>query len=453
MRRRKPLGWPRYMVEKRLKSGMIAYYWSPPTWAKDAGCTLDAEALGTDYAEAKKRCDELLNPLLDAWREEDVVVGGPERGTFSWLIVTYRTSRNYENLKSKREYDNGLELVRSYRLAKDAFGRRLGDIELLALRRHVIQRVYDRLIYKEDGTKRAAHINRVMRYCRTAWNVVQRGHPDDVPSENPFSGLDLEKVATAGGAKPATREHLIEFIKVADRMGLSSVGTAAMLAFEWLVREVDLVQNFAWSDYRSEDYPGYVNIRHGKTGENVLLPLTGADGCLLYPELEARLSTTPRLGELVIMRDQPDRKSGAFEPFKVDWFRHRVTKIRREGGLPEWLTFASFRKGGMTELGDAGLTDQQILSLSGHRTRQMVDVYSRKTKAQRIAAASKRLAHRDGVDGRPAATAFVGMTGQNLVGMGRRGLGRNKPISLKLRGKGVVPRGGIEPPTRGFSDD
>lgn len=73
MPRRKPLGWPRYMVPRRLKSGATAFFWVIPTWAKRNGCTLMGEALGTDYADAKKRCDELLNPQLDAWRKREVI--------------------------------------------------------------------------------------------------------------------------------------------------------------------------------------------------------------------------------------------------------------------------------------------------------------------------------------------------------------------------------------------
>jgi hypothetical protein len=69
MQRRKPLGWPPYMVPRPLKSGATGFFWVPPTWAKKKGCTLKCEALGTNYAEAKKRCDELLNPQFVAWRK------------------------------------------------------------------------------------------------------------------------------------------------------------------------------------------------------------------------------------------------------------------------------------------------------------------------------------------------------------------------------------------------
>ena len=79
MPRRKPIGWPKLMVGRRLKSGATAYYWVPPTWAVKAGCKMRSEALGTDYAEAKRRCDELLNPHFDAWRLRDETPPADER--------------------------------------------------------------------------------------------------------------------------------------------------------------------------------------------------------------------------------------------------------------------------------------------------------------------------------------------------------------------------------------
>jgi len=39
-----------------------------PAWAKRAGRALEIETPGTDFANAKKRCDELLDPQLDARR-------------------------------------------------------------------------------------------------------------------------------------------------------------------------------------------------------------------------------------------------------------------------------------------------------------------------------------------------------------------------------------------------
>ena len=53
------------MRSKRLKNGTIAL--DSPTWAKRKGCVLTSTALGTDFASAKQRCDEVLNLQFDAW--------------------------------------------------------------------------------------------------------------------------------------------------------------------------------------------------------------------------------------------------------------------------------------------------------------------------------------------------------------------------------------------------
>ena len=48
------------------------------------------------------------------------------------------------------------------------------------------------------------------------------------------------------------------------------------------------------------------------------------------------------------------------------------------------------RHGGMTELGDAELTEQGIMSLSGHKSPEAARVYVKRTEKQRVAAARKR---------------------------------------------------------------
>ena len=119
MPRRKPLGWPRYMVARQLQSGATAYYWDIPSWAKRKECMLEIEALGTDYADAKKRCDELLNRQFDAWRNhEDIALppGHAASGTFDWMVEVYKSSPLYRKLPSKtrKSYDAALRLAMPY---------------------------------------------------------------------------------------------------------------------------------------------------------------------------------------------------------------------------------------------------------------------------------------------------------------------------------------------------
>ena len=53
------------------------------------------------------------------------------------------------------------------------------------------------------------------------------------------------------------------------------------------------------------------------------------------------------------------------------------------------IRFASFRHGGVTESGDADLTDRQMMALSGHKTADLLDIYAKRTRVQRQTAAPK----------------------------------------------------------------
>jgi hypothetical protein len=57
---------PRYMQQRKIKSG-LAHYWCKPTWARRGGCSIPNEALGSDFVAAVERA-EVLNCELDAWR-------------------------------------------------------------------------------------------------------------------------------------------------------------------------------------------------------------------------------------------------------------------------------------------------------------------------------------------------------------------------------------------------
>jgi hypothetical protein len=122
MPRRKPSGWPDLMIAKRLANGTFAYYWAPTTRAKKADCPVKAEALGTDYGEAKKRCDDVLNPHYRAWltKGEDLAPGADRfaRGTFDWMVSVYKASPKYSKrpAETRSSYDRMLRFVSSLQL-------------------------------------------------------------------------------------------------------------------------------------------------------------------------------------------------------------------------------------------------------------------------------------------------------------------------------------------------
>ncbi len=142
MRRTKPIGWPAYMVEKRLATG-TAYYWSLPTWAKDAGCPMAAEPLGPDYAAAKKRCDDLLNPQFTEWRTKGSGEANPKApafGTFDWLRLQAEGTPRFKKRgeKIKKQDRQLLERVSNY-IMKD--GRRFGTVALKSITPGAVRKI------------------------------------------------------------------------------------------------------------------------------------------------------------------------------------------------------------------------------------------------------------------------------------------------------------------------
>jgi hypothetical protein len=123
--------------------------------------------------------------------------------------------------------------------------------------------------------------------------------------------------------------------------------------------------HLTWGDIRPSAHPNHVRINHHKTGEKVVQPLEDAHGPL-FPELEALLRRLPRIGLAIVLT--PGVR-GRPRPYSESYARRIVREARRQAGLPEHVTLTACRHGGMTELGDAEMTEQQVMALSGHKIR------------------------------------------------------------------------------------
>jgi hypothetical protein len=395
MPKRKPIGWPDLMTAKRLSTGAIAYYWAPPTRARKAGCPVEPEALGTDYGAAKARCDDVLNRHYKAWlTKSEAVEPGAARSSFDWMVGIYKNSPKYTKLPpdTRSSYDHKLRMVSELPL-KD--GRSFGSLTLASITPGAADKVFERIKANPKGGERIRTAVFAMTVCKRAWNVARRSEPKAVPSDNPFQKMDLAYKAKT--TRLFQYDDLQKFVAAADAAGERSIGTAAMIAFFWLQREIDIIGRLAWSHYRPSDAPHVARIIHHKTGEVVDLPLYDDDGTALWPDIMHRLDTSDRHGTLIVTRDMVDRFKAVRLPWKKRHFLRNVAKIKAAAGIDPEIKFMGLRHGGNTEGADANLSDAQMRALSGHRTTAALLRYAQtSTQQRRIGARLRRNARTKG---------------------------------------------------------
>jgi hypothetical protein len=389
---RKPVNWPRYMLAKRLKDDRIAYYWSPHKRDLKSGCTLKRETLGFDYATAINRA-ELLNRHLDSWRHGREAPKDldhqPDFGSLRWLVERYKRSRAWEKVspRSRGDYERAFRLVLDYRTKTDGA---LGYLPAASMTARAADKLYLGLQKSKRVERRLRTANLALTCMARAWDVVQRLYPQVVPQSNPFRGV--EKDYGRGTTRPASREEAYTLHEALVAAGEPHLAAVPLICFEWHQRPENVIAgHLSWTDYRAAERPDTVRIQHHKTGELVWLPLSDADGPL-FPELTAYLDGLEQLGVPIVLLKPKGKKPKPSRPFKMRDARARVRKAAEDAKLQPDLTLAACRHGGLTELGNAELTEQGVMALSGHKTPQAARLYVKRTETQRIIAARRRRA-------------------------------------------------------------
>lgn len=384
----KPANWPRYMVEKRLRDGRIVYYWRPQSRDVAAGCPIHAEALGSDYSAAADRAGH-LNLHLDAWRRGRSSVKaldqGVRFGTVAWLFETYRRSSAFLTRVSQRsapEYLRALDRIEDISVKT---GGTIAELPVASLSPAAADKIYAKLQTGPRG-KRVRQANLSIDIARRAWDIVHRSHPGTVPAQNPFRGV--LRVTSKKTKSAATRAEAYSLANQLSKMGEPHLGAAALICFEWLQRPENVLDGkITWSDFRPDDHPNHVRVLHHKTGVEIWMPLEDKLGPL-YPALEAYLQELPKLGLPIVLTSG---ERGPARPYSKVYAQRRVREAREAAKLGSHVTLDACRHGGMTELGDAELTEQGVMTLSGHKTPSAARLYVKRTEKQRVSAARKRL--------------------------------------------------------------
>jgi len=142
-----------------------------------------------------------------------------------------------------------------------------------------------------------------------------------------------------------------------------------------------------------KERPNAVRVLHPKNGEEAWIPLFDDAGVPLFPELMAELDALKkdRIGGLMLRRDWGDRRPWpTANKDDLTLMSRKVKEIIQAAGLRDDLTFTSFRHGGFTETGDAGMTEAETRAVSRQKSARVLPRYVTPTMRQIAAGAKKR---------------------------------------------------------------
>jgi len=123
---------------------------------------------------------------------------------------------------------------------------------------------------------------------------------------------------------------------------------------------------------------GCLSLEQSKTGTKVVVPLTSRTLNLL----DRRYQELPNTDTLVCT------KTGL--KYHLTNLNNEFRIVRDKLGIPSNIQLRDLRRTTLTELGNAGATEDEIIAVSGHKSRQVVSVYVQKTKQQAFNAMEKR---------------------------------------------------------------
>ena len=209
--------------------------------------------------------------------------------------------------------------------------------------------------------------------------------PEHFPEHSPFAEMRL--VEQYAEFPAASYLELVTFEATAEQIGHPSVGTAARTGWEWLLRERDILCNLNVDDYRAKSAADYVYLEHGKNEQSVWVNLLDyKDGSPMFPELTAKLDRAAKGRDAgpLIFRDDDWRETGKYVPWDTllgdgSAFDKIVKQIIKAAGLRPELSFGSFRQGGFTELGEAELTEIEIMHLGRQKSARVMRRYPKRT--------------------------------------------------------------------------
>lgn len=279
--------------------------------------------------------------------------GKPGHGSFNWLVEKYYRSPNFTERAAATQA--------GYRRYIEELRAKYGNRPVGTMSRGFVLDLRDAW----------SHSPRRANYYIQMLSILSELAIDHgLRSDNPAKGV--KKLKDKGGWRAWAPEELLWFEGAAANR---AARIAYFLALYTGQRLADVLA-MQWRDIQD----GVIQVTQSKTGERVWIPL--------HQVLEEVLAAERKRGLHIVATEKGAR-------YTQDGFGSIWDGELRETGLIGGCTFHGLRKNAAVALAEAGCTNEEIKSITGHKTDAMVGLYTRDARRKLMAQnAMRKLANR-----------------------------------------------------------
>ena len=355
----------KYIQRRVAKDGTPTWAFNPPGYLREALAGHDIRYLQFPCRiSAEDHSKQVVRLWEDHKRSEKQQAHVPLGSVLS-LVSAYKRTNAWSSLSvnTKRTYNQILTGV--YPVVLGGGSKPFGDLVAVNVTPMMAEKLYEHL-KKSVSEHRANHTIKVLRRI---WGIGKR---KQVVRNNPFREMGLRNLPER--VVLWEQEQVFAFIDKADEMGLHSIGTLVLLCYDLCQRPGDMRQ-ITWAAYDGEEF----DLVQEKTKVRVTIPVS--------PRLQARLDPIRGKDSALIVWKSDITDEAGYDRYAI---YKAVARIRRAAGLPDHLQARDLRRTGATEMAEAGVTEDQLRSVTGHRSRNILNTYVRPTRKLAASAMAKR---------------------------------------------------------------
>ena len=359
----------KYLEERSRQGGRKVWVVNPPKYVRDA--------VGANYeqfenrAQAVEKAQQIAQAYHDYKRKQKSSLHIPQ-DTVDGLVAFYKTTNEYKKLtkNSQRLYQLMINSASNARVGEASIN--FGQMIAKNVSPTHSDKLYESLC-NDVSEHRAVHVCKVLRKI---WYVGKR---HGKVTHNPFErmgirGLEDRKILW----EP---DQVSTLIQKADELGQSSIGTIALLCYDLCQRPGDMRQ-LKWKHFDGQTF----RFIQEKTNTEVEIPAS--------PRLIRRLEG---LSASKHPEDHIAFNEGTGKPYDRFLYMAHFRRVRDAAGLPSHLQLRDLRRTGATEMAEAGCTEDELRSVTGHKSRNVLSIYVRPTKKLAAAGVNKRFQNTENV--------------------------------------------------------